>query len=134
MSDQNQEAANKALVARFLQAFSASDFDQALGLMDEQATWWVAGTTEISGTYDKNAFRALVEGVAGGTKDGIRLTPDGVTAEGGRVAVEARSDGETQDGRRYLNQYHFLFECAGGKITAVREYMDPMHVREVFDV
>ncbi|MEM9621657.1 MAG: hypothetical protein AAF993_08415, partial [Pseudomonadota bacterium] len=89
---------------------------------------------EISGTYSKSAFRELVEGVVGGTRAGVQLTPTGITAEGDRVAVEAVSSGETLDGKTYNNEYHFLFVCRNGKLTAVREYMDPMHVREVFGV
>ncbi len=92
----------------------------------------VAGSTDISGTYTKEGFREPASGVVGGTKGGIRLSLTGITAEGNRVAVEAVSDDETLEGKRYLNQYHFLFEFKNGKFTAVREYMDPMHVREVF--
>jgi hypothetical protein len=92
----------------------------------------VAGSTDISGTYTKEGFREPASGVVGGTKGGILQSPTGITAEGDRVAVEAVSDGETLDGKRYLNQYHFLFEFKNGKFTAVCEYMDPMHVREVF--
>jgi len=132
MTDQVTIAENKVLVLNFFEAFSESRFDDALDLMDDEGSWWVAGTTDISGTYTKEEFRELVNGVAGGTKTGIRLTSTGMTAEGNRVAVEAVSDGETQDGKRYLNQYHFLFEVKGGKFVAVREYMDPMHVREIF--
>ena len=134
MSDSTELAANKALVARFFEAFSASRFDDALDLMDDSGTWWVSGTTDISGTYSKEEFRELATGITGGTKAGVQLTSTGMTAEGNRVAAEAVSDGETLEGKRYQNKYHFLFELRDGKITAVREYMDPMHVREVFGV
>jgi len=130
--DSANVAANKATVRTFLEAFSESRFTDALNLMHDDGSWWVAGTTDISGTYTKEGFRELASGVVGGTKAGITLSPTGVTAEGNRVAVEALSDGETLEGARYLNQYHFLFEFKDGKIFAVREYMDPMHVREVF--
>ena len=42
--------ANKQLVTDFWAAFSASDFERALSMMAEDATWWVAGTFELSGT------------------------------------------------------------------------------------
>ena len=70
----------------------------------------VAGSTDISGTSTKEGFREPASGVVGGTKGGIRLSLTGITAEGNRVAVEVVSDGETLEGKRYLNQYHFLFE------------------------
>lgn len=130
----NEVEINKAAVMAFLEAFSESRFEDALAHMDDDGTWWVAGDTGISGTYSKAAFLELASGVAGGTREGIRLTPTGVTAEGSRVAVEALSDGETTAGKRYQNQYHFLFEFRNGKFTAVREYMDPKHVADVFGV
>ena len=131
---QSNIEANKAAVASFLKAFSESRFEDALSHMADDGTWWVAGTTSISGTYSKGGFLELASGVAGGTRGGIALTPTGITAEGNRVAVEAVSDGETLNGKRYQNRYHFLFEFQGNQIHAVREYMDPMHVAEVFEV
>ena len=132
MSVQSKIHKNKALVEKFLEAFSESRFDDALELMDDEGSWWVAGSTDISGTYSKEEFRALAKGVAGGTKAGIRLSATSMIAESDKVAVEAVSDGETLEGKRYLNQYHFLFAFQNGKFVSVREYMDPMHVREVF--
>lgn len=134
MSEQTEVATNKAVVLAFLTAFSESRFEDALDHMDDEGSWWVAGATEISGTYTKAEFLALASSVAGGTKAGIRLTQTGMTGEANKVAVEAVSDGETLDGKRYENKYHFLFELKQGKFIAVREYMDPMHVRDVFGV
>ena len=48
----------------------------------------------------------------------------GVTAEGERVAVEAESFFELNDGRRYNNTYHFLFEFRDGRICCAKEYND----------
>ena len=55
-----------------------------------------------------------------------------ITAEGDRVEVESVSDFETLEGKRYLNHYHFLFEFKNGKFIAIHQYIDPMHVQEVF--
>ncbi len=100
MAWQSQTESNKALIKKFLEAFSESRFGDALDLMHDDGSLWVAGATDISGTYAKEAFRELATGEAGGI--------------------------------RYLKQYYFLFETSNKKIMAVREYMDPMHVREVF--
>lgn len=134
MSEQTEIAANKAVVQAFFAAFSESRFQDALDHMDDEGSWWVSGSTEISGTYSKAEFLALASSVAGGTKAGIRLMPTGLIGEANKVAAEAVSDGETLDGKRYENKYHFLFEFKQAKFIAVREYMDPMHVRDVFGV
>ena len=62
---------------------------------------------------------------------GIRLTPKAFTTEGDRVAVETESYAKHVNGKTYQNQYHFLFEVRGGKIRAVREYLDTMHANDV---
>jgi ketosteroid isomerase-like protein len=55
-----------------------------------------------------------------------------MTAEGDRVAVEAKSFATMEDGRVYANSYHFLLTVRDGKVTTVREYMDTIHARETF--
>lgn len=123
---------NKAIVKRFWEAFSESRFDDALALLSAEATWWVAGTTNISGTYTKQAFAELVAGVSEGTEGGIQVTPTGMTAEDDRVSMEATSYGLMKDGKEYKNIYHFMHNVHDGKIRAVREYMDTEHVTEIF--
>ena len=54
---------NKDLIRRFMAAFSAGDVTTVLAMMDDEATWWVAGTMPISGTYSKEAFAKLLAGI-----------------------------------------------------------------------
>lgn len=123
---------NKALVNRFWSAFSAGRYDEVIATLTEDATWWVAGTTALSGTYTKKAFAELLGGVTAQAPKGIQITPTGITAEGNRVAVEAKSYAEITNGRTYQNLYHFLLEIRDGKICAVREYLDTEHVTTTF--
>ena len=63
--------------------------------------------------------------------NGLAITIKGLTAEGDRVAVEAESYGELVNGKVYNNEYHFMIEMSGGKISAVREYLDTIHAKEI---
>jgi ketosteroid isomerase-like protein len=56
---------------------------------------------------------------------------DAMTAEGERVAVEAKSEGVHTSGARYHNRYHFLLVVRDGRITELKEYLDTEHAREV---
>ncbi len=123
---------NKALIRRFMAAFSAGDFTAVLGMLDDEATWWVAGTMPISGTYSKEAFTKLLGEVRESVDGPIVLTPHAFTAEGNRVAVETESLAHTKTGRTYNNFYHFLFEVRNGKVLRVKEYLDTMHTNAVF--
>jgi ketosteroid isomerase-like protein len=52
----------------------------------------------------------------------IQLKVNAMTAEGDRVAVEAETDSEMLNGKRYNNAYHFVFNMRDGKFAEVREY------------
>ena len=123
---------NKALVTRFWAAFSASRFDEALAMLSEDATWWVAGKTVVSGTYPKPKFAELVGGIASQAPEGLSVKPTHLTAEGDSVAMEAESYGKFANGRVYNNFYHFLIRIRDGKICSVREYLDTEHVTATF--
>ena len=54
-----------------------------------------------------------------------------MTAENDRVAAEVESFGEHANGKRYNNQYHFLFVIADGRFSVVKEYNDTHHLFEL---
>jgi uncharacterized protein len=125
---------NKLVVLSFFENFSVGKVEEALALMADSATWWVAGKPDkfaLAGTKTKTQFAELLKGIGAAMPKGLRVTPNGLTAEGDRVAVEAESYGEMASGKIYNNLYHFLFEVRDGKIQAVREYLDTMHAKEV---
>lgn len=126
--------ANKKLVLSFFENFSAGRAEALLAQMADTATWWVAGKPEsfpLAGTKTKAQFAGMLKGMAAMAPKGLRLTPNALTAEGDRVAVEAESYGETVNGKIYNNLYHFLIEVRDGKIQAVKEYTDMLHAKEV---
>ncbi len=122
---------NKQTVAEFLTLFSSGAVAETMAMMTDDATWWVAGTMPISGTYDKQAFTKLLSGVLDTCTGPIRITPRAFTAEGDRVALEAESYTQTRSGRTYNNLYHFVFRVRDGKIAGVKEYLDTMHANTV---
>ncbi|HEX4108038.1 MAG TPA: nuclear transport factor 2 family protein [Solirubrobacteraceae bacterium] len=122
---------NKQIVRDFMEAFGSGDIPRTMGFMARDATWWVAGTIPLSGTYTKQEFEQLLGGVVDTCKQPISLTPHAFTAEGDRVAVETESYTETNAGKVYNNHYHFLFVLRDGKIVQVKEYLDTMHTNEV---
>ena len=126
-----QTETNKALVREFLTRFSSGEVAGTMEMMADDATWWVAGTMPISGTYDKAQFARLLSGVLETCTGPIRITPREFTAEGDRVALEAESYTETKSGRIYNNLYHFVFKVRDGRIAGVKEYLDTMHANAV---
>lgn len=125
-------ADNKAIVKDFRTAFSASNCDDALDMLRDDATWLVQGKTLLSGTYTKPEFAALPEQVTPQAPKGLRVKPKVMAAEDDRVSVEAESYGEITKGKTYENIHHFMFVLRDGMISGVREYLNTEHVTTVF--
>jgi len=122
---------NKKIVLGFFENLNVGNAAAALGALSDSATWWIQGNFPLSGTRTKAQFTELL-GQLGSQIDGaLSLRVKGITAEGDRVAVEAESHAKMKTGKTYQNKYHFLCEVRGGKIQAVREYLDTMHANEV---
>lgn len=126
------EEANKEIARRFLtQVLSQGDVDAARELYSEDFEVWTAGSLPFSGSSNKSQALEGMSAVLGLFPKGLEFTVDAVTAEGGRVAIEAHSDGVTVQGHRYQQTYHFLMEVRDGKITKFKEYMDTELARRV---
>jgi ketosteroid isomerase-like protein len=122
---------SKKIVLGFFENLNAGNATAALDALSDSATWWIQGNFPLSGTRNKAQFIELL-GQLGAAIDGaLALRVKGVTAEGDRVAVEAESFAKMKSGKTYQNRYHFRCEVRGGKIQAVREYLDTMHANEV---
>lgn len=125
---------NKAIVADFFATFSKGDVPGVIERLHEDGSWWVSGSIAgMSGTYSKGELAGLLDGARALYREGaLQINPTSMTAEGDRVAVEAKSFATMEDGRVYANSYHFLLTVRDGKVTTVREYMDTIHARETF--
>ena len=129
-AEQNKKAAIE-LFARF----TASDIAGVLATMTDDATWLIPGKPDASpaaGLYTKEKISGLFHTMLGRLKSGLKMTVKSAIAEGDKVALEVESYGELTNGRIYDQRYHFLIEFRGGKICAVREYLDTQHAHAVW--
>lgn len=118
----------REVVERFLLSFDTGDTDEIVKHLADDATYWVSGSREGSGTgvdIAKADFAAMHRVGADLYVDRrLTIVPTGWTVQGERVAVEAKGYGQLTNGRRHDNTYHFLFVVRDGKIREVREYND----------
>jgi ketosteroid isomerase-like protein len=122
---------NKHLAQQFIDRFTANDIAGALNLMTDDATWWIAGKPDqlpVSGVYSKEKIARLLYNLVGQIPNGLKMTVKSLIAEDDKVAMEAESYGELQNGRVYNQEYHFLLTISDGRIKAVKEYLDTQHV------
>ena len=101
----------------------------------EGFTWWLGGDPKkfpLAGPKTKKELEGMIGVILKIVPKGIQVTPLAFTAEGTRVAMEAKSHAVTVDGKVYSNDYHFLLEIKDGKVQSVKEYLDTMHTNEIF--
>jgi ketosteroid isomerase-like protein len=126
-TDASQHQANKTTVRRFFEIATNDGLPTALALLTDDATWW-----STAGEQSKATMGAILPLLESHTVNGFRFECGTLTAEGDRVAAEARSFAELKNGKKYANQYHFLFTLRGGRIASVREHCDTMHVNAIW--
>jgi uncharacterized protein len=126
---------NKALVREFFARFTASDIDGVLGMMTDDATWWIPGKkdrTPTAGLYDKAKIGRLFHRMLQALEGGLEMNVKSSIAEGDFVAAEVTSSGNLKNGRQYRQEYHMLMQLRDGRICAVREYLDTQHAHDVW--
>lgn len=125
-------AENKQLVEDFYRLMNARRFDEMWALFTADATWGGGGNPPALSASVDQMRQIIVDPMPVFVDGGIRFTLHAMTAEGDRVAAEVESYAPLVSGPVYNNRYHMLFEMAGGRIRAVKEYGDTLHAKEVF--
>ena len=123
--------ANKRLVRDFLDHYAEARYDTALAMLAPDARWWIPGHPQefpAAGWADKATVERRLAANLKLLPHGIEIIVGEMTAEGDRVAVEAESKSKLVNGTLYHNRYHFLFVVRDGRIHAVKEYLDTLHV------
>lgn len=131
----NDTQANKATCARLFERFSAGDVPGVLALMADDASWWLPGKPgqlPVVGTRSKAQIARLFQAMESQLEGPLAMTVKGAIAEGDEVAMEVESLGRLKNGRTYNQEYHFRIVLRDGKISAVREYLDTLHVQAVW--
>ena len=127
--------ANTQIVLSYIHLMNSRDpaqMAEAVALMADDATYWMPGEWENGGTWSRDEVPAMVMAGTSVFATPLELTIHGTTASGDRVAVEMSSQTTFKDGRRYSNTYHSLFIVQGGRITAVKEYMDTLYAYRAY--
>lgn len=123
---------NREILRRAWQTFGSRDPDSILACFTPDARWTAPagnGTAVALGVAsDMIGREAIARFLA---VDFHRLFVSDVSVkfreflgDGDRVVVEETMSATLRDGRRYVNDYCFVFELRDGLIHRVREYMD----------
>jgi ketosteroid isomerase-like protein len=102
--------------------------------MAEDVTWRWMGAGQWSRTF--SGKQEIVDTLFGGERETLSPTSSvevhGIHGDGDVVVTEHSGRNELPDGRRYDNNYCWVFRFQDGLISEVREYMDTQLVTETF--
>ncbi|HEX4623230.1 MAG TPA: nuclear transport factor 2 family protein [Solirubrobacteraceae bacterium] len=125
---------SKMVVERYVAAVQAADQRAIRDLFAPDATWTLhAGDLPISGVWrGRDTIIDDFLGTAMGYYEpgSVALEITDTSAEGNRVVLQWTSRARTRDGRDYENGCLGVFTIRGGRIAAVREYMDTLYARD----
>lgn len=110
---------NKAAARRFMEATVRGEV--RADMLSDDFVFWNA----ITGELPREAILRMPNALKDVFKGQLELEETGITAEGDRVAIEARSQGDMINGEKYDNVYHFLIAFGpDGKIRRMNEHLD----------
>jgi ketosteroid isomerase-like protein len=113
---------NKALVIKFIEAFSRGDAETTASCLAPDATAVAKGFGKLSGTRQRDMIVATTAAFTDAIPTGLRPTILNAIAEGDRVAVEFEGNAVLASGKDYCNQYCMVFTLENGLIKNVNEY------------
>ena len=126
MTDQTET--NRSLITKAFDGLRHGNPSNFMPLFGEDIEWRVMGSSSWS-KHAKglaNVERDLIGPLFARFAGPYLNIPELILADGEHVVVLAKGDAETVEGKRYANDYCFVFRMANGKIVDVREYMDTM--------
>lgn len=118
--------ANRALITAIFDRLAEGDGAMFVASLDDDAVLTVTGDSSWSGVHrGKAAILRDVFGVVSRRLSGRNRTrATRILADGDWVAVEARGEMTTADGRPYRNDYCLLYRLRDGRIVELKEYQD----------
>jgi ketosteroid isomerase-like protein len=125
------EQRNRQLVRDFFAIMNRGDVAAIVAAYADDGYLLTMGRTLFSGKFTRAQIEAAAGQIYQVFPHGLSFTIEAMTAEGERVAVEARSQGQHVSGALYSNDYHFLFVFRDGKLAVLKEYMDTERVTDI---
>jgi len=128
MSRQQHEDVAKA----WFSALGRGDTETMSRISTDDMTWWIVPGNKFSGTHTKEQFLGNLSMLFENAAGPLTLEYREITGEGDRLSIVAKGDLPMKDGRRYQSNYHFLLHFRDGKIASGKEFLDTLHVNEIF--
>lgn len=124
----------KAHTMHIMAAMTQGRVGPLFDAMADEVTWRWMGTKQWSRTF--TGKQAVIDSLFGGSAESLgdssSVEVHEVHGDGEFVIVEHSGRNRLPDGRRYDNNYCWIFRYHEGRIQEVREYMDTQLVTDTF--
>lgn len=127
-----------ALAHRFADALEAKNLREVADLFADDATWDVVGADFLPGGHRFEGREAIIADLLGATVGAqfdltkpFEIVIEQTHVAGDTAVVEWRVRATSARGAAYENHYCVIFEVAGGRIVAVREYVNTEYAKRV---
>ena len=135
VDDPQGRARAKSAVKAFFRAIASRDMNALADAITDDVIYEMPFSE--SGSTDPGLFRrfegrkAVLEFWEKTTASGIASLPPedvelSIVADGNRLFIEQRGNMTMPDGKPYRNRYVFRFDIADGRVSQVREYINPI--------
>ncbi|GHF17461.1 hypothetical protein GCM10017786_59270 [Amycolatopsis deserti] len=124
---------NEKVIRRFVDALHGGDLTTIADTLAEDASWHLHGTLPVAGHYagrDAVINDFLGQGLGLFADGSLKIELTTIVSDGPIVAIEWHATGQSTNGNPYDNEYALFFRLSDGKITAIREYCDTLHVKD----
>ena len=123
---------NKAVVRSLYEAMGSPE-ENFLDYASDDVTWTFYGKHVFAGTMrGKQEITDKLLTPMAEKSDNFKFHINNLWGEGDTVIVEGKGESTTFDGRSYNNDYCIVVKVGGGKVVAIREYLDTELVTEIF--
>jgi ketosteroid isomerase-like protein len=128
------ESDNKKSVLRWIEATNKGDQEAILSQVTDDFIFKTMARSPkwLQYRWNKQEFAAAPQAMATLLKRPVEMEVIGMVAEGNLVVLEAQSDTELKNGKKYDNAYSLIFVFRDGKVCEVREYSCSHLVVETF--
>jgi ketosteroid isomerase-like protein len=127
-------SSDKELVIKYMEAMHVGDLEVVGACVSDDVTRYGPRPSSkfAPPVHGREAFLAAYHGPEYFQMGTLSMEIEHMVEENGFVAVQFVLRARTRNGAPYENYYHFLFECAGGKVKTIWEYIDTLYAQKTF--
>jgi ketosteroid isomerase-like protein len=124
----------KEIIMAHFQAVTEGRFEDISKYKSADATYWICGegSWPLGGWQTKEKINNIYSLLRERFPKGLNITLRSIIAEGNHVVVYLNNRAERIDGRIYDNEIVVLTKIENGLIVEEREFLDTIHVNELF--